>query len=273
MLPPHWVVPPSGGAAWGRRRAETHEAAHRRGFRGVKRRARRIFASREAIGCVIRSSACCNPTTALQGIDRTCVTAPSPTPTLTRTSRRDRGRTAAESGHVRPIVLFSHPPTLLVRGSFWAAQRRRCHQRRTRSGGSAQAMEGPADRGRHRQQAAAARAHQRRQRPRAHPQQLQQRRRRRQLQLPPAASPLAARGGSQCEPPDPGRLGPRSAGGCRRFNLQQPTLGRSAKGAHGPVGWQLAAAPLGCAPERLRGLGSGGARGHMETRGDAGFGG
>ena len=27
------------------------------------------------------------------------------------------------------------------------------------------------------------------------------------------------------------------------------------------------------APERLRGLGSGGARGHMETRGDAGFGG
>ena len=100
MLPPHWVVPPSGGAAWGRRRAETHEAAHRRGFRGVKRRARRIFASREAIGCVIRSSACCNPTTALQGIDRTCVTAPSPTPTLTRTSRRDRGRTAAESGHV-----------------------------------------------------------------------------------------------------------------------------------------------------------------------------
>ena len=61
MLPPHWVVPPSGGAAWGRRRAETHEAAHRRGFRGVKRRARRIFASREAIGCVIRRSACCNP--------------------------------------------------------------------------------------------------------------------------------------------------------------------------------------------------------------------
>ena len=48
---------------------------------------------------------------------------------------------------------------------------------------------------------------------------------------------------------------------------------RAAKGAHGPVGWQLAAAPLGCAPERLRGLGSGGARGHMETRGDAGFGG
>ena len=40
--------------------------------------------------------------------------------------------------------------------------------------------------------------------------------------------------GGQCEPPDPGRLGPRSAGGCRRFNLQQPTLGRSAKGAHGP---------------------------------------
>ena len=75
------------------------------------------------------------------------------------------------------------------------------------------------------------------------------------------------------EPPDPGRLGPRSAGGCRRFNLQQPTIGRAAKGAHGPVGWQLAAAPLGCAPERLRGLGSGGARGHMETRVDAGFGG
>ena len=147
-------------------------------------------------------------------------------------------------------------------GSFWAAQRRRCHQRRARSGGSAQAMEGPADRGRHRQQAAAARAHQRRQRPRAHPQQQQRRRRRRQLQLPPAASPLAARGGSQCEPPDPGRLGPRSAGGCRRFNLQQPTLGRSAKGAHGPVGWQLAAAPLGCAPERRRGL-------RAEARGDA----
>ena len=37
---------------------------------------------------------------------------------------------------------------------------------------------------------------------------------------------------SQCEPPDSGRLGPRSAGGCRRCNLQQPTLGRSAKGAH-----------------------------------------
>ena len=133
-----------------------------------------------------------------------------------------------------PLFFFSHPPTLLVRGSFWAAQRRRCHQRRTRSGGSAQAMEGPADRGRHRQQAAAAHAHQRRQRPRARPQQLQQRRRRRQQQQPPAASPLAARGGSQCEPPDPGRLGPRSAGGCRRFNLQQPTSGRSAKGAHGP---------------------------------------
>ena len=78
MLPPHWVVPPSGGAAWGRRRAETHEAAHRRGFRGAKRRARRIFASREAIGCVIRSSACCTHITALQGIDRTCVTARVP---------------------------------------------------------------------------------------------------------------------------------------------------------------------------------------------------
>ena len=113
MLPPHWVVPPSGGAAWGRRRAETHEAAHRRGFRGVKRRARRIFASREAIGCVIRSSACCNPTTALQGIDRTCVTAPSPTPTLTRTSRRDRGRTAAESPTCVPLFFFpTHPPCL-----------------------------------------------------------------------------------------------------------------------------------------------------------------
>ena len=160
-----------------------------------------------------------------------------------------------------------------MRGSFWAAQRRRCHQRRTRSGGSAQAMEGPADRGRHRRQAAAAHAHQRRQRPRAHPQQLQQRRRRRQLQLPPAASPLAARGGSQCEPPDPGRLGPRSAGGCRRFNLQQPTLGRSAKGAHGPVGWQLAAAPLGCAPERPAARpGGGGARKRMRPHTDAGFG-
>ena len=113
MLPPHWVVPPSGGAAWGRRRAETHEAAHRRGFRGAKRRARRIFASREAIGCVIRSSACCNPTTALQGIDRTCVTAPSPTPTLTRTSRRDRGRTAAESPTCVPLFFFpTHPPCL-----------------------------------------------------------------------------------------------------------------------------------------------------------------
>ena len=43
---------------------------------------------------------------------------------------------------------------------------------------------------------------------------------------------------------------------------QQPTLGRSAKGAHGPVGWQLAAAPLGCAPERRRGL-------RAEARGDA----
>ena len=113
MLPPHWVVPPSGGAAWGRRRAETHEAAHRRGFRGDKRRAKRIFASREAIGCVIRSSACCNPTTALQGIDRTCVTAPSPTPTLTRTSRRDRGRTAAESPTCVPLFFFpTHPPCL-----------------------------------------------------------------------------------------------------------------------------------------------------------------
>ena len=147
MLPPHWVVPPSGGVAWGRRRAETHEAAHRRGFRGAKRRARRIFASREAIGCVIRSSACCNPTTALQGIDRTCVTAPSPTPTLTRTSRRDRGRTAAESPTCVPLFFFSHPPTLLVRGSFWAVQRRRHHQRRARSSGSAQAIEGPVDRG------------------------------------------------------------------------------------------------------------------------------
>ena len=73
MLPPHWVVPPSGGVAWGRRRAETHEAAHRRGFRGAKRRARRIFASREAIDCFIRSSACCTHITALQGIDPTCV--------------------------------------------------------------------------------------------------------------------------------------------------------------------------------------------------------
>ena len=66
-------------------------------------------------------------------------------------------------------------------------------------------------------------------------QQLQQRRRQQQLRQLPAAPPLVARGGSQCEPPDPGRLGPRSAGGCRRFNLQQPTLGRSAKGAHGPL--------------------------------------
>ena len=234
MLPPQRPVPPSGGAAWGRRRADTPEAAHRRGFRGVKRRARRIFASREAIGCVIRSSACCNPTTALQGIDRTCVTAPSPTPTLTRTSRRDRGRTAAESPTCVPLFFFpTHPPCLCggVSGLRSGAD--------VISGARAAAaqhkqLEGPVDRGRHRQQAAAARAHQRRQRPRAHPQQLQQRRRRRQLQLPPAASPLAARGGSQCEPPDPGRLGPRSAGGCRRFNLQQPTLGRSAKGAHGP---------------------------------------
>ena len=118
MLPPHWVVPPSGGAAWGRRRAETHEAAHRRGFRGVKRRARRIFASREAIGCVIRSSACCNPTTALQGINRTCVTAPSPTPTLTRTSRRDRGRTAAESPTCVPLFFFFPPTHPACAGEF-----------------------------------------------------------------------------------------------------------------------------------------------------------
>ena len=132
---------------------------------------------------------------------------------------------------------------------------------------------GPGGPGEHCQQAAAAHARQRRLQPRARLQQLQQRRRQQQLRQLPAAPPLVARGGSQCEPPDPGRLGPRSAGGCRRYNLQQPTIGRAAKGAHGPVGWQLAAAPLGCAPERLRGLGSGGARGHMETRGDAGFGG
>ena len=35
----------------------------------------------------------------------------------------------------------------LVRGSFWAMQRRRHHQRRARSSGSAQAIEGPVDRG------------------------------------------------------------------------------------------------------------------------------
>ena len=121
---------------------------------------------------------------------------------------------------------------------------------------------GPGGPGEHCQQAAAAHARQRRLQPRARLQQLQQRRRQRQLRQLPAAPPLVARGGSQCEPPDPGRLGPRSAGGCRRFNLQQPTLGRSAKGAHGPVGWQLAAAPLGCAPERRRGL-------RAEARGDA----
>ena len=119
-------------------------------------------------------------------------------------------------------------------GSFWAMQRRRHHQRRARSSGSAQAFEGPVDRGRHCQQAAAALARQQRHQPRAHLQQLLQRRWRRQLRQLPAAPPLEARGGSQCEPPDPGRLGPRSAGGCRRFNLQQPTLGRSAKGGHGP---------------------------------------
>ena len=77
------------------------------------------------------------------------------------------------------------------------------------------------------------------------PQQLPQRRRRRQQQQPPAASPLAARGGSQCEPPDPGRLGPRSAGGCRRFNLQQPTTGRTAKGAHCPKQALTACQPTG----------------------------
>ena len=105
LLPPHWVVPPSGGAAWGRRRAETHEAAHRRGFRGVKRRARRIFASREAIGCVIRSSACCNPQQRCRASTAPASQRVSPTPTLTRTSRRDRGRTAAESGHVLSSLL------------------------------------------------------------------------------------------------------------------------------------------------------------------------
>ena len=114
-------------------------------------------------------------------------------------------------------------------------QRRRHHQRRARSSGSAQAFEGPVDRGRHCQQAAAAHARQQRHQPRAHLQQLLQRRWRRQLRQLPAAPPLEARGGSQCEPPDPGRLGPRSAGGCRRFNLQQPTIGCAAKGAHGPV--------------------------------------
>ena len=45
------------------------------------------------------------------------------------------------------LCSFSHPPTLLVRGSFWAVQRRRHHQRRARSSGSAQAIEGPVDRG------------------------------------------------------------------------------------------------------------------------------
>ena len=158
---------------------------------------------------------------------------PSPL-TPTRTSRRVRERTAAESPTCVPLFFFSHPPTLLVRGSFWAMQRRRHHQRRARSSGSAQAFEGPVDRGRHCQQAAAAHARQQRHQPRAHLQQLLQRRWRRQLRQLPAAPPLEARGGSQCEPPDPGRLGPRSAGGCRRFNLQQPTIGCAAKGAHGP---------------------------------------
>ncbi len=65
-------------------------------------------------------------------------------------------------------------------------------------------------------------------------QQLLQRRWRRQLRQLPAAPPLEARGGSQGAPPDPGRLGPRSAGGCRRCNLQQPTIGCAAKGTHGP---------------------------------------
>ena len=113
MLPPHWVVPPSGGAAWGRRRAETHEAAHRRGFRGDKRRARRIFASREAIGCVIRSSACCNPQQRCRASTAPASQRVSPTPTLTRTSRRDRGRTAAESPTCVPLFFFpTHPPCL-----------------------------------------------------------------------------------------------------------------------------------------------------------------
>ena len=93
---------------------------------------------------------------------------------------------------------------------------------------------GPGGPGEHCQQAAAAHARQRRLQPRARLQQLQQRRRQQQLRQLPAAPPLVARGGSQCEPPDPGRLGPRSAGGCRRYNLQQPTIGRAAKGAHGP---------------------------------------
>ena len=158
---------------------------------------------------------------------------PSPL-TPTRTSRRVRERTAAESPTCVPLFFFpTHPPCLCggVSGLRSGAD--------VISGARAAAaqhkqLEGPVDRGRHRQQAAAAHAHQRRQRPRARPQQLQQRRRRRQLQQPPAASPLAARGGSQCEPTDRGRLGPRSAGGCRRFDLQQPTLGRSAKGAHSP---------------------------------------
>ena len=53
---------------------------------------------------------------ALQGIDRTCVTAPSPTPTLTRTSRRDRGRTAAESPTCVPLFFFPTHPHLDIYG-------------------------------------------------------------------------------------------------------------------------------------------------------------